>query len=163
MAMFTFLPAGAELGDHRDPYAGSLRYHLGLITPNSDDCAIFVDGEKYAWRDGECVLFDETFIHRAKNNTQQDRLIIMCDVIRPLRYRWANWFNHFISSTLMAAASSPNKETDKTGTLNKIFKYIYAIKIASQTLKAKNRTVYYWSKYILILLLCYVILFLSVH
>ena len=28
-AMFAMLPAGGDLGRHRDPFAGSLRYHLG--------------------------------------------------------------------------------------------------------------------------------------
>ena len=32
-AMFAMLPPGAHLVRHRDPYAGSLRYHLGLSTP----------------------------------------------------------------------------------------------------------------------------------
>ena len=32
-AMFAELPDGSRLPRHRDPYAGSLRYHLGLITP----------------------------------------------------------------------------------------------------------------------------------
>lgn len=44
-AMFTLLPPGSRLGAHRDPFAGSLRYHLGLITPNSPDCYIVVDGQ----------------------------------------------------------------------------------------------------------------------
>jgi len=62
-AMFASLPPGARLVRHRDPYAGSLRYHLGLITPNSDQCYIVVDGERYFWRDGESMMFDETYIH----------------------------------------------------------------------------------------------------
>ena len=66
-AMFALLPPGANLGAHRDPFAGSLRYHLGIITPNSAACHIVVDGETYAWRDGEAVMFDETFIHTAAN------------------------------------------------------------------------------------------------
>src|SRR5690606_34355901 len=45
-AMFALLPPGAKLNPHRDPFAGSLRYHLGLATPNSDACRIFVDGEE---------------------------------------------------------------------------------------------------------------------
>ena len=36
-AMFAELPSGGKLNPHRDPYAGSLRYHLGLDTPNSED------------------------------------------------------------------------------------------------------------------------------
>lgn len=62
-AMFTLLPGGSHLNPHRDPFGGSLRYHLGLSTPNSDNCRIYVDGQPYAWRDGEDVMFDETFVH----------------------------------------------------------------------------------------------------
>jgi hypothetical protein len=84
-AMFAVLPAGSELLQHRDPYAGSLRYHLGLITPNSEACNIIVDGQPYAWRDGEDVLFDETYIHWAQNKTDVDRIILFCDVERPIK------------------------------------------------------------------------------
>ncbi|MDQ8035257.1 MAG: aspartyl/asparaginyl beta-hydroxylase domain-containing protein, partial [Bordetella sp.] len=35
-AMFAELPPGGKLNAHRDPFAGSLRYHLGLVTPNDD-------------------------------------------------------------------------------------------------------------------------------
>jgi beta-hydroxylase len=50
-AMFAMLPPGGKLGAHRDPFAGSLRYHLGLVTPNSDKCRILVDGVQCVWRD----------------------------------------------------------------------------------------------------------------
>ena len=42
--MFAELPPGSRLVRHRDPYAGSLRYHLGLLTPNDPGCFIEVDG-----------------------------------------------------------------------------------------------------------------------
>ena len=79
-AMFALLPPGGKLNRHRDPFAGSLRYHLGLVTPNSDDCRIYIDGEAYSWRDGQDVLFDETFIHSAENKTDVTRIILFCDV-----------------------------------------------------------------------------------
>lgn len=34
-AMFAELPPGSKLVRHRDPYAGSLRFHLGLFTPTT--------------------------------------------------------------------------------------------------------------------------------
>ena len=34
-AMFAELPPQGKLNPHRDPFAGSLRYHLGLSIPNS--------------------------------------------------------------------------------------------------------------------------------
>nr|BFE90647.1 hypothetical protein GCM10020185_11830 [Pseudomonas brassicacearum subsp. brassicacearum] len=83
--MFALLPGDSHLNPHRDPFAGSLRYHLGLSTPNSDDCRIFVDGQIYAWRDGEDVMFDETYVHWVKNETPQTRVILFCDVERPLK------------------------------------------------------------------------------
>ena len=74
-AMFAMLPPGGRLVRHRDPYAGSLRDHLGLVTPNSPDCYISVDGERYFWKDGEAVMFDETYTHFAENRTEQARLL----------------------------------------------------------------------------------------
>jgi beta-hydroxylase len=152
-AMYTYLPAGAKLGAHRDPFAGSLRYHLGLVTPNSEDCFILVDGQKYAWRDGEDVLFDETFIHEAHNQTDQGRLIFFCDVLRPMRTSFGRGLNAFFSNTIMKAASAPNSDEDRTGFINKIFKYFNLIREAGQALKRKNRRLYYLVKYCLLLVI----------
>ena len=45
-AMFASLPPGGKLVQHRDPYAGSLRYHMGLVVPKSPgECRIIIDGE----------------------------------------------------------------------------------------------------------------------
>jgi beta-hydroxylase len=102
-AMFVRMAPRSRLPVHRDPFAGSLRFHLGLKTPNSERCRITVDGQTYWWKDGEGVLFDETFLHRAENDTDQDRLILFCDVERPMRTRAARAFNRFIGDTLMHA------------------------------------------------------------
>lgn len=87
--MFAELPPGAYLGKHRDPYAGSVRYHLGLSTPNDDRCFIEVDRQRHSWRDGEAVIFDETYVHWAENKTEQTRIILFCDIERPMKWRWA--------------------------------------------------------------------------
>lgn len=141
-AMFAVLPPGAKLNPHRDPYAGSLRYHLGLDTPNDDRCFIEVDGERYSWRDGESVIFDETYIHWAENGTDTTRTILFCDIERPLRYRWAQRFNQWFSRTFMTAASSPNDEGDQTGWVNKAFRVSWVMGQYRRRLKAWNRTVY---------------------
>lgn len=146
-AMFAQLPPGGKLNPHRDPYAGSLRYHLGLVTPNDDKCAIWVDGERYSWRDGQDVVFDETYLHHAANETDHDRIILFCDVERPMRYRWAQWVNRAVGGFLMRAAASPNETGDRTGALNRTFKYLYAVRRVGKRLKAWNRTVYYCVKW----------------
>lgn len=149
-AMFAELPPGSKLMKHRDPYAGSIRYHLGLRTPNDDGCFINVDGKPYSWRDGEAVLFDETFIHYAENLTDQDRIILFCDVERPMKYRWAATLNHWFGRHVMAAATSPNNENDRTGGLNRSFKYIQKFRLAGKELKKKNVTIYYIVKWLLL-------------
>lgn len=149
-AMFTELPPGSRLVRHRDPYAGSLRYHLGLATPNAEGCFIDVDGERYAWRDGASVMFDETYIHYAENTTQQNRLILFCDIERPLKYRWARAFNRFFGRYVVSAAASPNADSDRTGGINKVFKYLYSLRQVGKRLKAWNRTAYYAVKWLLI-------------
>jgi beta-hydroxylase len=146
-AMFAMLPAGGTLGRHRDPLAVSLRYHLGLITPNDERCAIVVDGMPYAWRDGEDVMFDETYLHDAANRTDQDRIILFCDIERPMKYRWAQAVTNALGGFLLRASASPNETGDRTGGLNRAFRYLYALRLFGKKLKAWNRTVYYVFKW----------------
>lgn len=147
--MFAMLPPGAKLGAHRDPYAGSLRYHLGLKTPNDDRCNIVVDGETYSWRDGEDVVFDETYIHHAVNDTDQHRLILFCDVERPTNNPLARLYNKGFSRLFMSAAATGNEPGEPVGFVNRIFKAYYPIRLKIKEFKKGNRRLYYIGKFIL--------------
>ncbi|MFT4190907.1 MAG: aspartyl/asparaginyl beta-hydroxylase domain-containing protein [Comamonas sp.] len=149
-AMFASLPAGGKLNPHRDPYAGSIRYHLGLVTPNDARCYIEVDGQRYFWKDGESVLFDETYIHRVENTTDSGRIILFCDVERPLRYRWAAAINRWFSRNVMTAASSPNENSDQTGLVNRLFYISWVMGQYRRRFKAWNPRVYKITKLLLI-------------
>ena len=149
-ALFAFLPAGGTLAKHRDPYAGSLRYHLGLITPNSDDCRIFVDGQPYAWRDGEDVVFDETYIHSAYNRTATDRLILFCDVERPLRGSVMRALNRFIATYVLRVTASRNVSTERIGLVNRFSGRVYQTRRFFHRVKRANRRLYYAAKFTLI-------------
>uniref|UniRef100_UPI00227FF9D8 aspartyl/asparaginyl beta-hydroxylase domain-containing protein n=1 Tax=Escherichia coli TaxID=562 RepID=UPI00227FF9D8 len=107
-------------------------------------------GQEYYWRDGEAVVFDETFIHYAENKTDQNRIILFADVERPMRYRWARAFNRVVGGFLLRAAAAPNQEGDATGGINRIFKYVNAVRDAGQRLKARNRRGYYLLKWLVI-------------
>ena len=148
-AMFAMLPAGGDLGRHRDPFAGSLRYHLGLVTPNSEQCRIFVDGESYYWRDGEAVMFDETFIHWAENKSDVDRLILFCDVERPLTNRLASKLNHWMER------QTENVPGDKVGLLNRMFGFAYYLRYPGKALKRRNKYVYYAVKWLVLAAILY--------
>lgn len=151
-AMFAVLPPGGKLNPHRDPFAGSLRYHLGLATPNDDACRIYIDGTPYSWRDGEDIVFDETYVHSARNDTNQTRVILFCDVERPLRTPIMRGINRFIANTLVRAAGTQNVPTENVGVLNRLYALVGAITTpidtALEKLKRKNRTLFRSVKYL---------------
>jgi beta-hydroxylase len=155
--MFTLLPPGSRLGAHRDPFAGSLRYHLGLVTPNSPECFIIVDGEKYYWKDGEAVMFDETYIHTAENRTDVTRVILFCDVERPLSNRIIRAVNRTLGRTMIKAAATQNVPGEHVGALNRVFEYVFKIRIVGTRIKAWSRPVYYLLKWLLIAGILYAI------
>jgi beta-hydroxylase len=149
-AMFASLAPGSRLVTHRDPYAGSLRYHLGLVTPRSPgECRIFVDGQPYSWRDGEDFLFDETFLHTAENTTSDTRIILFADVERPLRTRIMTAVNRWVSRTIVRETATENVKGERVGLVNKAFGYVYHVRLVGKRMKAWNRTAYYAFKYLL--------------
>ena len=86
IAMFSVLRPGAKILPHAGPYRGCLRLHMGLITPNSDDCFISIGDRRYSWRDGHVVLLDDTYTHYVQNNTNKHRVILFCDIDRPMNF-----------------------------------------------------------------------------
>jgi beta-hydroxylase len=148
-AMFALLPPGSKLGAHRDPFAGSLRYHLGLVTPNADSCRIVVDGEPYSWRDGEPVMFDETFIHTAENRSDVTRIILFCDVERPLNNAVMRTVNHFVKMTLIRASQTENAPGDHIGMLNYAFNAVYRVRLIGKAIKKKSRIAHYTLKWLI--------------
>lgn len=139
-AMYSILPAGAELTLHSDPMASSLRYHLGLCTPNSADCFINVDGIECNWQDGEDFVFDETYPHYAKNNSNASRLILMCDVERPMNS--VGWAFNLLYRCLLKGTLVPNTTEDKTGVFSALFVYIAPLSKIAQKLRSERRLLY---------------------
>ncbi len=93
-AFFSVLEPGKFIEPHYGPFKGILRYHLGILIPKGE-CYISVDDIKYFWKNGEGVLFDETYLHYVHNNTQYKRAILFIDVKRPLFFP-LNILNNFI-------------------------------------------------------------------
>jgi ornithine lipid ester-linked acyl 2-hydroxylase len=85
-AMFSILAPGKHLPPHTGPYKGVLRYHLGLAIPASDErVGIKVGGQTAHWEEGKSLVFDDTFEHEAWNDTDETRVVLFVDVVRPLR------------------------------------------------------------------------------
>ena len=83
-AFFSILDPGKSIPPHHGPYLGYLRYHLGLRIPTADPPRIIVNGRHYHWREGEAVLFDDTWLHEVVNKSRETRAVLIVDVLRPL-------------------------------------------------------------------------------
>jgi ornithine lipid ester-linked acyl 2-hydroxylase len=84
-AMFSILSPRKHILDHRGPYKGVLRYHLGLIVPeDAESCKIRVGEDFCHWREGQSMIFDDTFNHEVWNATDETRVVLFVDVLRPL-------------------------------------------------------------------------------
>ncbi len=149
-AMFALLPPGSRLNPHRDPFAGSLRYHLGLVTPNSPDCRILVDGEELVWRDGEDFMFDETFVHWAENRTEHTRVILFCDIERPLRTPLMRAINRAVSRFMGQATATENVPGEPVGAINRLYARLNRFNSALGRWKRARPRVFRSVKYVLI-------------
>ena len=76
------------LSPHEGPWSGVLRMHLGIIIPDIDACTMIVDGEPRHWEQGKIMVFDDTYMHSAVNETDGLRIILMMDQIKPLPWFW---------------------------------------------------------------------------
>lgn len=126
-AMFVVLPPGGRIGRHHDPLATSLRYHIGLVTPNSDRCALMLDGKPHAWHDGTELLFDQTFLHSALNDTDQPRVILFCDVDNPNLPWGVRHLAGAINATVMARMTGAN-DGGKLSWVSAVYRPIYRVR-----------------------------------
>jgi beta-hydroxylase len=113
LAMFSILEPGARISPHRGPFRGCFRYHLGVDTPNDDRCRIRVRDEYYSWRNGEDVLFDDTYYHEVKNDTNRTRIVLFMDVKRGLNGAWANQMNDYMCKKIAPIASGKNAKQEQ--------------------------------------------------
>lgn len=103
-SMFSILSPGKHIPPHRGVYAGLLRYHLALKVPgDSASCEITVAGEKRTWREGATLLFDDSYPHSVRNDTDQERVVLFADFVRPLPWP-LSWMN---TAVLALLARSP--------------------------------------------------------
>lgn len=103
-AMFSILAPGKRIPPHVGPYKGVLRYHLALRVPEPAAASgITVRGETRHWTEGGSLIFDDVWEHSAWNGSEQVRVVLFVDFVRPLR-RTARIVNALV---LRAIAYSP--------------------------------------------------------
>lgn len=92
-AMFSILAPGYHIPAHKGVTKGILRSHIGLIIPKDrEKCRIRVDDTVTAWKEGEIFVFDDTFEHEVWNDTDEERVILLFDFDRPMKF-WGRALN----------------------------------------------------------------------
>lgn len=85
VAFFSILAPGSHIRAHRGVYKGLLRAHMALIVPEPRERIRMSVGDRMIhWREGECVVFDDTYTHEVWNETDGVRVVLLIDVHRPL-------------------------------------------------------------------------------
>jgi aspartyl/asparaginyl beta-hydroxylase (cupin superfamily) len=83
-AFFSILDAGKSIPCHAGPYRGYLRYHLALKVPRKNPPSLRVKDQWYVWQEGKAILFDDTHYHEVVNRADDDRVVLVVDVLRPM-------------------------------------------------------------------------------
>ena len=100
-AFFSILEPHQHIKPHWGYWKGFVRYHLGVVIPQNNrdrQCWIRINshahdrgrrdeiehGEKYYWTEGAAVLFDDTFLHEAANESDEVRAVLFLDVARKM-------------------------------------------------------------------------------
>ena len=127
--------------------------------PNSEKCYDYVDGQRYWWKDGESVIFDETFVHEVRNDTEKARLILFCNITRPQKNRLLQSIPEWLSNKIMSAAVSPNASADKTGFINCLSTIYWTYDNNRKKLKTWNKNIYIITKCTLLLAMAFYFIF----
>lgn len=103
-AWFSILEAGYHITPHRGVTKGILRCHLGLVVPDRrEDCWMRVEDQKCVWQPGKCLVFDDTYEHEVLNDTPQQRVVLLFDFERPMRF-WGRVLNRLFIQGLKLTA-----------------------------------------------------------
>ncbi|MDF2451647.1 MAG: aspH [Bacteroidota bacterium] len=81
---YSYLDANTKIKPHKGYTRMVLRCHLPLIVPDEQLCGIRVGDEIRHWKEGELMIFDDSFEHEAWNNTDKKRVVLMFDIPNPL-------------------------------------------------------------------------------
>lgn len=78
---FSLLRPGTRIPPHTGVTNTRAIVHLPLIIP--EGCGFRVGGETRKWQFGEAFVFDDTIEHEAWNESDEARLVLICDVWNP--------------------------------------------------------------------------------
>ena len=83
-AFFSILEGGKSIPPHNGIYRGYLRYHLALKVPERHPPRMRVREHVHEWREGESIVFDDSWEHEVYNEAGDIRVVLIVDVLRPM-------------------------------------------------------------------------------
>jgi aspartyl/asparaginyl beta-hydroxylase (cupin superfamily) len=105
--MYSIMQPGKIIQEHVGPYDGLIRYQLALDIPDGE-CYLHVSGQRYYWQNGHDVLFDESNVHGAVNNSDKPRMVLLIDIERPYCSIWRTISNKIIVYFMSLLPSTTN-------------------------------------------------------
>lgn len=84
-AFFSILAPGSVITPHRGVTKAFITAHLGLVVPEDrENLWMRVEDQRIGWREGEWTVFDDTYEHEVRTDTDQTRIVLLCQIARPL-------------------------------------------------------------------------------
>lgn len=80
-AFFSILQPGVHIPPHVGLANTKLAVHLALVIP--EGCSITVGGETRHWTEGRVLVFDDSFEHEARNDSDSLRAVLICEIWNP--------------------------------------------------------------------------------
>jgi ornithine lipid ester-linked acyl 2-hydroxylase len=91
-ASFTLLKPNGKIVPHCGDTNAIYRCHLGLKIPSDlPHCGFKVGTETKSWEEGELLIFTDAHEHEAFNNTNEDRLLFLFDIVKDEHLHKKQW------------------------------------------------------------------------
>lgn len=81
IALWSLLKPGTHIQPHHGLLNTRLICHVPLIVPGN--CGLRVGNETREWREGQALIFDDSFEHEAWNRSDQTRVVLLFEIWRP--------------------------------------------------------------------------------
>eukprot|EP00927_Polykrikos_kofoidii_P038052 TRINITY_DN32315_c0_g1_i1.p1 TRINITY_DN32315_c0_g1~~TRINITY_DN32315_c0_g1_i1.p1 ORF type:complete len:258 (+),score=37.73 TRINITY_DN32315_c0_g1_i1:104-877(+) len=81
-AIFSRLAPRTRLQPHCGPTNTRLTCHMGIDVP-AEGCGMRVGGEARCWREGECIVFDDSWEHEVWNESTRSRVVLLVNFWHP--------------------------------------------------------------------------------
>lgn len=88
-------------------------------------------------------------MHEAFNGTDTTRLILFCDVERPVAGLMSP-LNQWMIRNVMKETAAPNEAGEPVGAINRLYSRLATLLATGKELKARNRSLYYLIKNVVI-------------